>query len=260
MYTVAGIFDSRADAERAAERLRSASIDEEHLALLTPDASGQKVEEEVLTIETKEPHVGEKVGGAVGRGLGIAGGIMIGGVVGSFLVPGGGAILAAGALGAALLGVGGKAAGRAAGHALDEAVLKARLHDEVHIFEEALRSGRTVVVALARDSERAGAARAEMKRAGALSLEEAREIWWKDLRAAEEEEYAKRGQDFKADEPLFRRGFEAALHPRTRGHSFEEATDFLKERYGADSHSDAFRRGYERGQAHQQSLSDKFRE
>src|ERR1044072_5263125 len=128
MYTVAGIFDSRADAERAAERLRSASIDEEHLALLTPDASGQKVEEEVLTIETKERHVGEKVGGA---------------------------------------------AGRAARHALDDGVLKARLHDEVHIFEEALRSGRTVVVALARDSERAGSARAEMKRAGALSLEEA---------------------------------------------------------------------------------------
>nr|MDQ3804568.1 hypothetical protein [Acidobacteriota bacterium] len=78
MITTAGIFDSRPDAERAAERLRAIGIADEHLTLLTPGASDREVEEKVLTLETEEPHRGEKVGGAVGRGLGIAGGIMIG--------------------------------------------------------------------------------------------------------------------------------------------------------------------------------------
>lgn len=259
MITVAGIFDSRADAEGALERLRTAGIADEHLTLLTPGAPDAEVEAQVLNVETAEPHGGEKVGGALGRGLGIAGGIMIGGVVGSYLVPGGGAVLAAGALAAALLGVSGRAAGRAAGHVLDEAVIKARLHDELHIFEEALRSGRTVVVALAEAGGQAEAAGAELARVGALSLERAREVWWEGLRTAEAEEYARRGQDFAADESIFRRGFEAALHPRSRGRGFDEAEDFLRERYGDDLRSEAFRRGYERGQAHHQRLAGESR-
>lgn len=36
MLTIAGIFGSRADAERAAARLRSIGVAEEHLALLSP--------------------------------------------------------------------------------------------------------------------------------------------------------------------------------------------------------------------------------
>ncbi|MDQ3804157.1 MAG: hypothetical protein M3416_10050, partial [Acidobacteriota bacterium] len=169
-----------------------------------------------------------------------------------------GAVLAAGALGAALLGAGGKAAGRAAGHALDAAVIRARLHDELHIFEEALRSGRTVVVALAETDEKAEAARAELARAGALGLAEAREIWWEGLRSAEAEEYARLGRDFAADEPAFRRGFEAALHPQSRGKKFEDASDFLRERYGEDLPSEAFRRGYERGLTHHRGLTDRL--
>ena len=255
MITVAGIFDSRSAAERAAERLRSVGVTEDRLALLTPGTPDREVEEQVLTVETAEPHAGEKVGGAMGRGLGIAGGIMMGGAVGSFFVPGVGAVLAAGALGAALLGIGGKAVGRAAGHALDEAVVKARLHDELHIFEEALRAGRAVVVALAKDEEEAGAARGELSGAGALSLDEAREIWWEGLRAAESEEYSKQGHDFTTEEALFRRGFEAALHPQRRGKTFAEAAESLRERYGDDHRKEAFQRGYERGQAHHQGLT-----
>ena len=229
-------------------------VAEERLALLFPGTPDREVEEKVLTVEVEEPHAGEKAGGAVGRGLGIAGGIMIGGAVGSFVVPGAGAVVAAGVLGAALLGTGGAAVGKAAGHALDEAVVRARLHDELHIFEEALRTGRTVVVALAKDEEEAGAARAELSGAGAVSLDEAREIWWGGLRASEEEEYAKQDRDFTTDEVLFRRGFEAALHPHRRGKTFAEVADHLRERYGEDHQGEAFRRGYERGQAYQRGL------
>jgi hypothetical protein len=75
----------------------------------------------------------EKVGSAVGRGLGIAGGIMLGGAVGSIFVPGVGAVLAAGGLAAALLGTGGAAFGATAGGALDEAAAANLRHDELHL-------------------------------------------------------------------------------------------------------------------------------
>ena len=45
MSTVAGIFQSRADAERAANNLRSVGITDERINLLTPGTSDEEVEE-----------------------------------------------------------------------------------------------------------------------------------------------------------------------------------------------------------------------
>ena len=205
MIDVAGIFNSRTTAERATERLRSIGIADEHLALLTPGTSEEEVEEAVKVAETN--HTGEKIGGAVGRGLGIAGGIMIGGAVGSFFVPGVGAVLAAGVLGAALLGTGGASLGAAAGGALDEAIASGLPHDELHIYEEAIRQGRTVVVAVAKDEEQAEAAREQLAQERAESIDAARESWWGGLRGVEAEAYEKQSRDFAMDEPLYRRGF-----------------------------------------------------
>ena len=256
MIDVAGIFDSRADAERATERLRSIGIADEHLALLTPGTSEEEVEEAVKAAETN--HKGEKIGGAVGRGLGIAGGIMIGGAVGSFFVPGVGTILAAGVLSAALLGTGGASLGAAAGGALDEAIASDISHDDLHIYEEALRQGRTVVVAVAKDGEQAEAAREQLAQEGAEIVDAARESWWGGLRGAEGEAYTKQGRDFAVDEALYRRGFEAALHPTLRGKAFADVVDHLRERYGDDYQKEAFRLGYERGQAYHEGLVKMF--
>ena len=245
MITVAGIFAQRADAQRAIVRLRAIGINDERLVLLSPgimDESG----------------TGQKVGSAVGRGIGIAGGIMLGGVVGSFFMPGVGAVLAAGVLAAALLGTGGAALGAVAGGVLDDAAAEHLRHDDLHLYEAALRQGRTVLIALANDEKQAEAARGSLADAGAESLNKARENWWRELRAAEEESYEKEGRDFALDETLYRRGFEAALHPRLRDQAYAKATAFLHERYGDDYGSEAFRRGYERGQAHHEGLAGKF--
>jgi hypothetical protein len=75
MITVTGIFVSRDDARRGFELLRSAGVNEEHLALLTPGAPDEEVEGVVTHAETEEKGAGKKVGGAIGRGLGIVGGI-----------------------------------------------------------------------------------------------------------------------------------------------------------------------------------------
>jgi hypothetical protein len=258
MNSVAGIFLTRAAAQNAIDRLRARGIDEERLVLLSPGTPDERVEQTVPAIDTEEAGTGEKIGSSVGRGAGIAGGIMLGGVVGGIFVPGVGAVVAAGVLGAALLGTMGAAIGAAAGSAVDEKAAATLRQDELHLYEAALRQERSVLIAVALDENQAQAAREALREAGAESLDKAREIWWSDLRAAEEESYRTEGRDFTLDENLYRRGFEAALHPRTRGLTFVQSSSFLREYFSEDHQTDAFRHGYERGQMYQQKLLEKF--
>lgn len=258
MSTVAGIFQSRADAERAAENLRSVGLASDRINFLTPGTTDQEVESSVPTTETEQPGMGSALGGTVGGAMGAAGGLTIGATLASLLVPGVGPVLAAGVIGAALLGAGGAAAGAAAGSAMEDSV-EGLPHDELYVYEDALRRGRSVVIVLASDDAEAEAARGVFAQAGAESVDAARESWWVGLRDAEEAEYLGEGRDFKADEPLYRRGFEAAQHPHVRGKSYEEVRERLKERYRDASESDVFRRGYERGQGYRRSLGEKYK-
>src|SRR5256714_382141 len=258
MITVTGIFARRADAERSVELLRSIGINEEEFALLVPGVPEEEVEDAVTHTETEEKGAGKKVGEAMGRGLGIVGGIMVGGAVGSAFVPGVGAVLAAGILAAAILGTMGARLGKAAGDEIDETGVSSLRHDEIHIYEEALRQGRSVLLTMVSGEEQAEAARKNLLDAGAISLDEAHESWWSGLRRAEEEEYARRGHDFATNEKLYRHGFEAAQHPALRGKSFAEAANELRERYGDDYQQEAFRRGYVRGLSHRQRMVEKY--
>jgi hypothetical protein len=258
MSTVAGIFHSRTDAERALESLRSAGVSDDDIIFLTPGTTEEELEAAVPTTETEQPGMGTAFGGVVGAALGAAGGLHIGTALASLLVPGVGPVLAAGVLGAALLGVGGAAAGAAAGGALEENI-EGLPHDELYVYEDALRQGHSVLIVMTDDGAQAETVRGVMAQAGAESVDAARERWWIGLRDAEEEEFAEQGQDFKKDEGLYRRGFEAALHPHTRGKSYDEATDTLRSRYADDYSHDVFRRGYERGLAYQQRLREKYK-
>ncbi|HEX8651447.1 MAG TPA: hypothetical protein VF708_11455 [Pyrinomonadaceae bacterium] len=259
MRTVAGIFNSYEDAGRAVNNLRSIGIPEDHINLLAPGTSEEELDATVPTTETEQPGMGKALGGAVGGALGVAGGMHMGAAVASLFVPGVGPVLAAGILGAALLGVGGAAAGAVAGDAVEDNLAAGLPHDELYVYEDALRRGRAVVIAVADDDTQGEAARGVLGQAGAESLDAARESWWVGLRDAEEEEYTGQGGDFKTDEALYRRGFEAALHPKARSRSYETAATFLRERYSDSYAEDAFRRGYERGQTYQQSLTDRYK-
>lgn len=79
-------------------------------------------------------------------------------------------------------------------------------------------------MALTEDGGRAEAARAELARAGWLSLERVREIRWEGLRSGEGKKSARRGHDYAADERPFRRGYEweQAHHQRLMGESSHE--------------------------------------
>ena len=259
MRTVAGIFNSYADAGRAVDNLRTIGIPEDHINLLAPDTSSEELDAAVPTTETEQPGMGKALGGWAGGALGVAGGMHIGAAAASLFVPGVGPVIAAGIIGAALLGAGGATVGAMAGDAVEDNIAEGLPHDELYVYEDALRQGRTVVIAVTDDDAQGEAARSVMAQAGAGSLDAARESWWVGLRDAEEEEYTGQGSDFKTDEPLYRRGFEAALHPKARTRSYDEAADFLRERHPDAYTGDAFRRGYERGQAYLRSLREKYK-
>ncbi|SRR6266545_2409802 len=258
MITVSGIFNSFSGGQRAIEALRSIGIDERYIGLLSPGAEEEEVEGAVPVMEPHHRGTGERLGSAMGRGLGAFGGMMIGAAVGSFFVPGIGPIFIAGVLGAALVGTGGAALGAAAGEAVDDQITKHNWHEELHVYEDALRRGCTVVLALAGNEKKAEAVHEALAKAGALSFVEARESWWNGLRVTEQQEYAATGKDFASDEALFRKGFEAAQHPSWRGKSFAEAAPALRAQYGDDFERDAFRHGYERGLAHHQQVIGEY--
>ena len=259
MITVAGIFNSYVDASRAVENLRSAGIPEDHINLLSPGTQLDELEREVPTTETEQPGMGKALGGAVGGALGVAGGLHMGAAAASLFVPGVGPILAAGIAGAALLGLGGAATGAIAGDAIEDAMDEGMPQDELYVYEDALRRGRSVVIVFTEDNEQADDARSILSQSGAESLDAARDEWWVGLRDAEQEEYAKAGGDFSADEAAFRKGFEASLHPQVRGSSYTEASERLMKRYGDACTAEAFRRGYARGCAYHEQLREKYK-
>jgi hypothetical protein len=244
MESIVGIFNSLADARRAAAMLRTLGITEDRITVLSPHTPQTEIEA-VPTTDTEQPGMGQAMGGAVGAAMGAAGGA----AAAALLVPGVGPVLAFGILGAALLmGAGGAAAGAMAGDAMEKAMADGLPHDEVYVYEDALRRGRSVVIAFADGDQIAENARAELARAGAESVDAARDEWWIGLRDAEQEHYTSQGGDFNLEEAKYRLGFEAALRPDRRGKRAEDVADNLNERYGADSATPAFRQGYDRGQ------------
>lgn len=256
MNTVVGIFNSFADAKRGAAMLRSLGISENRISVLSPHTPETEIEANIPTSETEQPGMGKALGGTVGGALGVAGGMHAGLIAATTFVPGVGPVLALGLLGAALFGAGGATAGALAGDAIEDNLATGVPRDELFLYEDALRKGRSVVIAISDDDEVVARARTELKRAGAESIDAARDDWWIGLRDAEQEHYTSQGGNFNVDEAAYRLGFEAALHPDRRGRTYETTVESLRKKYADSSALDSFRHGYERGQAYQRSIED----
>jgi hypothetical protein len=245
MQTVAGVFARRADAERAAAGLEAIGIARDRITLVTPGGDARQVP----TDEGEQPGMGAAVGAVVGAATGAAVGFPLGAAV-TLLVPGVGPVIASGLIGAVLLGV----SGATVGATLEESLIAGMPRDELFVYEDALRRGHSVVVALLEDDHLADGARRVLTTAGAETIDAAREQWWLGLRAAEREHYAAGPVAFERDEVLFRRGFEAALDPDGRGRTWAEAASSLRATHGPDVDAPAFRHGWERGQFYQHQL------
>jgi len=256
MIVVVGIFTSRAGVEHAIGRLRALGIPQEHINCLFSGASIAELDT-VPTTDAEQPGMGKVVGGVVGGVTGASGGLL-GAAVASAVMPGIGPVMAVGLAAAALLGLGGVVAGAAAGGALENALEVGLPKDELYIYEDALRQGRIVLIILAKDTNQADEVREVLAWAGAESLDAAREHWWLGMRDAEAEAYTRQGLNFTTDEPLYRKGYEAALQPAAAGKSYADALDFLQTHYAEVYREEAFRCGYARGYIYRQGLREQL--
>jgi len=258
MEIVTGVFESRADAETAVDQLRKLGVPAERIGLITRGNETDQPRAGVPITDTEEPGMGRAMGAAVGGAVGAAGGATLGLAVATLAVPGIGPVLAFGMVGAALMGIVGAAAGSAVGDQVEEELGEGVPHEDVYLYEDALRHGHSIVIAQVSDDQQD---RAEdiIDEAGAEDIETLRERWWAELRDNERAYYHKDGRDFDRDEATYRNGFQASLHPRRRGKIYRDVEDELRTSYTETQLDTGFREGYERGLAYQSKFGERRR-
>jgi hypothetical protein len=169
MQAIVGIFDSIQDARRGGQEVFRL-VPTARVRLVAPSASNDEIDT-LPTDEGEQPGMGAAVGGVVGGAVGAA--------LVTLLVPPVGAAALAGIAGGALLGAGG---GAVAGDALEDSLSFGVPRDELLVYQEALRRGRALVVAVAETTEEADAVREALVATGAQSVDKAREDWAVGLR------------------------------------------------------------------------------
>jgi hypothetical protein len=245
MTPVVGVFKTRADAESSSAALKSAEIAKSKIHLLTPETTKAELAS-VPTQEAEQPGMGKAMGAVVGGAMGLAGGLEVAELLAT-LLPGVGAIVAIGLSGSAILAALGAFGGGAIGGALENSIFTDLPEDELFVYKDALRKGRSVLIVTADSGKEETLVREKLKEAGAESIDQARQDWWLGLRNVEKEKYEVGGGDFDEDESEFRAGFEASHHPENENKTYEQADPQLSTQYPEIHDSPAFRLGYQRG-------------
>jgi hypothetical protein len=295
MKAVTGVFRSKSDAERALVQIRSVGLPEDRITLLTPERknteqpaeprSGKPRSAEPRSAEpgsaepgsaepgsaepgsveqaappivaTEQPGMGKAVGAVIGTAAGMSGGPLLI----AALIPGVGPITAIGLLGGALLAAAGASIGAVAGGKFENAMTEGLPEDELFVYEDALRQGRSVLIALADDDSSASRVRELLTTEGAETVDAAREQWWIGLRDAEKEHYSAFSRNLTEEEKFYRLGFESALHARSRCKEYDQVLaemtvqiEELERKYPGAEVAEPFQRGYERGRDYYQRL------
>lgn len=250
MQVVTGVFKSENNAETAVNQLRSLGIPDKRIGIVRPGTHPERLEAGVPVTDTEDPGMGRAMGAAVGGAMGAAGGATAGLAIASLVIPGIGPLVAFGMVGAGLLGILGAAAGSAVGDTVEEELGEGIPHEDVYLYEDALRHGHSVVIAYVDEGDQADGAADVMQKAGAEDLEDLREKWWEELREVERTHYTRDGRDFDQAEPSYRQGYQAALHPKRRGKVYSDVEDELRTAYANTVLDRPFQDGYERGSSH----------
>jgi hypothetical protein len=258
MKAVTGVFHSAADARRASEQLRSTGSQEERITLLTPGSDDAHLRS-VPTVAAEQPGMGKAVGAVVGGAAGLSAGPL----VMALMIPGVGPITAIGLLAGAFAGAAGAGVGAAVGGKAENYMTHGLPEDEVFVYEDALRKGRSVLIVMTENEAQAALVRELLQTEGAEAIDAAREQWWVGLREAEQAHYSSEGREFEEQEKFYRLGFEAALHARTRCKEYDQVLgemtaqiEELERQYPGANLDEPFRSGYERGRDYYQQLCD----
>src|SRR5262249_2636755 len=242
-------FATKSDALRARDALGSGGIAQERINVLMPDEKRTPIKRVPVT-DTEGPGIGKVMGGVVGGTVGAAAGAELGALGAGLLSPGVGPIIAIGSAAAAILGLGGAITGAVLGGALDESLTEGLPVDDLFLYEDALRKGRSVVIVFAAKQKQATAVRQLMTAQGAESIDSARESWWLGIRDDEKDSFTIPDGTLVSGEQEFREGFEAALKPRYRGKAYDDARENLRDEAPDRFASELFKQGYEHGRAY----------
>jgi hypothetical protein len=180
MQSVAGIFRTCAAAEQAMRGLINHGVPQGDIIFLSSECPGGGMDEvenrldKVPTTDAEADGMGKGIGALMGGGVGAGAGLAGGAAVASMLVPGVGTIFASGLGAAAVLGLSGALAGAKAGdvaeHALDTGIPK----DDVMLYRELLKRGRSVIIANVDSDGLAHAAKRVIEENGGEDVGEAR--------------------------------------------------------------------------------------
>ena len=160
MQAVVATFTSRDAAGRAAERLGADGVPRARIGVLMPGTPAREVERRVPIDEGESPGMGAAVGGVIGGAVGLSAAAVV--------LPGVGPLVLAGMLAA---GVAGTAGGAAVGDTLEEILSNGVPRDDLPKYEDALRRGRSLVVALAERDDELSRARELLAAAGAETID-----------------------------------------------------------------------------------------
>ena len=174
MQSVAGIFRDREAARRAVAALRAPDIAGERVSMLTPGITSAEASARVPMEDAEQPGIGPAIGAVVGTAAGASTGMQIALAAAVTMLPAVGPVLVTGMLAGAVVGA---AAGLGIGKALEHHGIEGLPKDEWLVYEEALRRGRSVVIAIVDGEERARACRETLAAEGAETVDAARESW-----------------------------------------------------------------------------------
>jgi hypothetical protein len=222
MESIVGIVDTEDEARRVGAEVHRTEP-RARIRILTPRDRPEELTE-LPADDAEQPGMGAAIGAVAGGATGAA--------AATLLVPPVGAIAILGIAAGALLGGLG---GAATGNAIEDAGAFGLSSDELFVYADTLRDGRSVVIAWVDDDAAAARVRRVLEKAGVDSIDAAREAWWIGLR---DQEAAVYGDRFAADEAAYRQGFEAACRREDPANAGEFARD------------PAFRAGYARGRAY----------
>ncbi len=139
MRSVTGVFRSGTEAQVALDRMRSLGLPDDRVTLLSPGSTATDLRS-VPVVAAEQPGMAKAIGALVGGAAGLSGGPLIV----AALVPGVGPITAIGLLGGAVLAAAGASVGAVAGGKLENAMTDGLPEDELFVYEDALRQGRSV--------------------------------------------------------------------------------------------------------------------
>jgi MFS family permease len=188
MKTATGVFKSFSEADRAFCDLQAAGIPPSRINVLVPGLPSE-VAESVPTTAAEQRGLGKGIGAVVGFVSGIA--------LGPLAITAAAYVInllelntAGWFVASVLFGIAGGVAGAIVGGYLEDYLSEGMPKDELSVYKDALRQGRTILVVLAEEDEARQEARQILSRDGAESIDPARRKWWIGLRRQDKERYA----------------------------------------------------------------------